>query len=100
MRMKGVSLILIAPLLAGCGSLTTDCLSLAPVGIWTKIEPPQLEIVALFDEPDVNSHILWFENRDGMIGMCQSCGPSGKQAKSFQMGLDKQGKKTEKECVL
>jgi hypothetical protein len=72
---------------------------MAPPGIWTKIEIPSQEVVALFDAPATGSSILWFKNREGKFGMCQSCAAPNNQAKSFQVAGEKLETLAEQACV-
>ena len=85
MRMMRVLYLPILPLLVSCSSLVTDCLSMAPPGIWTKIEIPSQKVVALFDAPATGSSLLWFKNREGKFARCQSCAASSEKARSFQI---------------
>jgi hypothetical protein len=91
--------LLIIPLLASCSSPATDCLSMAPPGIWTKIEIPSQKVVALFDERATGSRVLWFKNREGKFAMCQSCAASSDQARSFQVAGEKLETLVEQACV-
>lgn len=89
-------------LLAGCDSLATDCLDLAPPGIWTKIQSPGEEIVRLFDSNAADSAVLWFKSGDTKFGMCHGCGAPSEHAKSFQIAdtqRDTLEDLVEQECV-
>ena len=99
MRLKRALYLPFLPLLASCSSLATDCLSMAPPGIWTKIEVPSQKVVALFDEPAVGSTVLWFQNREGKFAMCQSCSDSSERTRSFQMAGDKLETSIDQACV-
>lgn len=99
MRMMRTLYLPILPLLASCSSLATDCLSMAPPSIWTKIEIPSQKVVALFDAPATGSSVLWFKNRDGKFAMCQSCAASSDQARSFQIAGEKLETSVDQACV-
>ena len=89
-------------LLAGCDSLATDCLDLAPPGIWTKIQSPGEEIVKLFDSSPADSTVLWFKRGGTKFGMCHGCGAPSEHAKSFQIAdtqRDTLEDLVEQECV-
>jgi hypothetical protein len=99
MRMTRMFCLSLIPLLVSCSSPATNCLDLAPIGIWTKIEPPRREIVELFGTPHEGSIVLWFKNREGRYGMCQSCSASDSQAKSFLVGREKLEPVVEQACA-
>ena len=88
--------------LAGCDSLATDCLDLAPPGIWTKIQSPGEEIVRLFDSNAADSTVLWFKSGGTKFGMCHGCGAPSEHARSFQIAdtqRDRLDNLVEQECV-
>jgi hypothetical protein len=89
-------------LLAGCDSLATDCLDLAPPGIWTKIQSPGEEIVGLFNSSAADSTVLWFKSSGTKFGMCHGCAAPSEHARSFQIAdtqRDKLDNIVEQECV-
>ncbi|MFT4520794.1 MAG: hypothetical protein ACI9JM_003202 [Halioglobus sp.] len=89
MRIQSTLYLLLIPLLVGCSnSLTTDCLSLAPPGAWTKIAAPEQSVIATFQRTESTLDELWFQNGDEEIGMCYSCAPASAQARSFQVASE------------
>lgn len=89
-------------LLTGCDSLATDCLDMAPPGIWTKIKSPDEDIVKFFDSTAADSAVLWFKSGDAKFGLCRRCAAPSNYARSFQIGdpkLDKPGQPVRQECV-
>ncbi len=71
--------------ISGCGSLETDCLSLAPTGTWSKAGQPSIDILEKFTKPEVQIAAHWFKNREEQYGVCYSCGEPENKANSFQM---------------
>ena len=72
---------------------------MAPPGIWTKIDAPDQEVMKLFDSQKDDANVLWFQNGDGKVGLCQRCAGSTEYARSFQMAGTKLEKLVEQECV-
>ena len=99
MRKLRVHFTLLSVALAGCDSLATDCLDMAPPGIWTKVAQPEQAIAKLFERTDDASGVLWFKNGADRYGMCQRCSGSSDYARSFQIAGAGLEKLVEQECI-